>query len=144
MRFLTRDSVTIFLVIFICWKDSSRDPYDQAKTVSRTFLFSWRYSIAKAENRLSAQSLTTRKRNFCFRYKGFLTFKWLILDCLLCKHTHVKYLFCLIVPLKSVRSLQFFQKCPCSPCLRWPSYLGNFRISVGAVDSPTLELLESL
>ena len=32
------------LPFFFCFKDSTWAPYEQTKTVSRTFLFSWRYS----------------------------------------------------------------------------------------------------
>ena len=44
----------IFDHFFICLKDSTWAPYEQAKTVSRTFSFSRRYSIAKFEKPVSA------------------------------------------------------------------------------------------
>ena len=49
---------------FFCLKDSTWTPYEQAKTVSRIFSFSWRYSPAKFENRVSTKSRTTRTHVF--------------------------------------------------------------------------------
>ena len=43
---------------------------EQAKTVSLTFSFLRRYSIAKFENRVSAKSSTIRTPDFFFRYGG--------------------------------------------------------------------------
>ena len=45
-----RDSVTRFSTSIFCSKDSTWDPHDQAKTVSRNFSFSGRYSITTFEN----------------------------------------------------------------------------------------------
>ena len=97
------------LTIFFGLKDSTQVPYEQAKMVLRTFSFLQRYSIAKFKNLVSTQSTTMRTPKFFFRY-GY----WMV--------NTLKYLYCLIVPLKYVRSLQSFQKvsaqsliCPCHP-----------------------------
>ena len=58
-------------------KKSTWAPYEQAKTVSRTFSFSRRYLIAKFENRIS-----TRTRNFFYRFGRFHNFKLLLLGLL--------------------------------------------------------------
>ena len=82
--------------------------------VSRTFSFSRRFSIAKFENRMSAQVLTTRTRNFFLRYRGFHTFKFFAIGCV----NLAKYLlqYCLIIPLtlthaaKGPKGLSCFEK----------------------------------
>ena len=56
-----------FFLFFL--KDSIWATNKQAKTVSQTFSFSRRYSIAKFENHVSTQSTTTPK--FFFRYAHF-------------------------------------------------------------------------
>ena len=54
---------------FFCLKDYTWVPYEQAKTVSRTFSLSQRYLIAHFENRVSAWT-----RKFFFRYKQMFSY----------------------------------------------------------------------
>ena len=62
-RFLKAQCHEIFKTFF-CLKDSTWAPYEQAKTVSQTFQFSQRYSIAKLKNRVFVQTTTSRTQVF--------------------------------------------------------------------------------
>ena len=64
---------------FINLIDSTWAPYEQAKTVSRSFSYLQRYFIGKWENHVSAQSTTTRTHKLFFRYGHYHIFKLLLL-----------------------------------------------------------------
>ena len=65
-RFLKAQCHEIFKTFF-CLKDSTWAPYEQAKTVSQTFQFSQRYSIAKFKNRVFVYSRQQLRGHKFFR-----------------------------------------------------------------------------
>ena len=100
-----RDSVTRFSTIFSLLKRFDLG-HIWTGLVLQPFLFSRKYSVAKFENRVSEQSLTSQTCNFFFRYGDFHIFELLLL---VMKMPPINF-FCLIVPLRAMRRLQSFLK----------------------------------
>ena len=68
------------LPLFFCWKDSTWAHMNRIKRFHKLFLFSWRYSITKLENHMTAKYRIRGYTILALRNPHFHIFKLLLLD----------------------------------------------------------------